>query len=95
MEAGERGGGHGCSCQGTEGNTAVVEGRVTVKSVSLLWSVMSALLLKIAQEEPQGGVTGVKQGTLDESQGPGGSYSECCLEEGVTLEMGVSEHVML
>lgn len=65
-----------------------------MKSVSL-WSVMSELLLKIAQEEPQGGVTGVKQGMLDQSQGPGGSYSEHCLEVGVILEMGVSEHAML
>lgn len=34
--------------------TALVEGRVTAKSVSLLWSVMSALLLKIAQERTTG-----------------------------------------
>lgn len=38
----------------TEKETAVVEGRVTAKSVSLLWSVMSALLLKIAQERTTG-----------------------------------------
>lgn len=36
----------------------------------------------------------MKQGTLDESQGPGGSYSEHCLEVGVTLEMGVFGHVV-
>lgn len=73
----------------------MVEGRVTVKSVSLFWSVMSALLLKIAQEKTTGGgVTGVKQGMLDESQGPGGSYSERCPEVGVTLEMGVFGHVV-
>lgn len=30
---------------------ALVEGRVIVKNVSLLWSVMSAVLLKIAQEK--------------------------------------------
>lgn len=36
----------------------------------------------------------MKQGTLDESQGPGGSYSERCLEVGVTLEIGVFEHVV-
>lgn len=36
----------------------------------------------------------MKQGTLDESQGPGGSYSERCLEAGVTLEMGVFGHVV-
>lgn len=31
----------------------------------------------------------MKQGTLDESRGPGGSYSERCLDVGVTLEMSV------
>lgn len=36
----------------------------------------------------------MKQATLDESQGPGGSYSERCLEAGVTLEMGVFGHVV-
>lgn len=49
---------------------------------------MSALLLKIAQERTWGG------GTPDESQGPGSSYSERCLEVGVTLEMGVYGHVV-
>lgn len=36
----------------------------------------------------------MKQGTLDERQGPGGSYSEHCLEVGVTPEMGVFRHVV-
>lgn len=36
----------------------------------------------------------MKRGPLDESQGPGGSYSERCLEVGVTLEMGVFGHVV-
>lgn len=31
----------------------------------------------------------MKQGTLDESRGPGGSYSERCRDVGVTLEMSV------
>lgn len=35
--------------------TAVVEGRVTANGSSLLWSVMSAPLLKIAQERTTGG----------------------------------------
>lgn len=36
----------------------------------------------------------MKIGTLDESQGPGGRYSEHCPEVGVTLEMGVFGHVV-
>lgn len=44
-------GGHSCSCQRTGGNSSGgEEGRLNAKSVSLLWSVTSALLLKIAQE---------------------------------------------
>lgn len=65
----------------------MLEGRFTVKSVSLLWSVTSALLSKRA---PQG----VGWGVLQMSQGPSGSYIEHCLEVGVTLEMGVFKHVV-
>ena len=36
----------------------------------------------------------MKQGMLNESQGPGGSYSEHCLEAGVTLEMGLFGHAV-
>ncbi len=36
----------------------------------------------------------MKRGVLEEIQGPGGSYSESCLEVGVTLKMGVLGHVV-
>lgn len=39
----------------TQEETAVVEGRGAVKSVSLLWSVMSILLLKITRQRTTGG----------------------------------------
>lgn len=66
-----------------------------MRSVSLIWCVMSAVLLKIAHGRTTGrGVTGVNQGVQDESQGACGSYNERQLEEGLTLEMGVFGHVV-
>lgn len=68
----------------TYAETAVVEERVSAKSVSLLWPVMSALLLKIAPQRTTGG-SYWGETRLDESQRAGDSYSEPCLEVGVTL----------
>lgn len=53
----EKGCGHSCSCQGTQGNGG---GEGHSRSVSLLGCVMSAQLLKIARQRAKGGggVTG-------------------------------------